>query len=135
MTWRSHADPLPAELTHDTLMLLRDYIGMQRRPATNSEVIGAVRRLRLHYSEWSQLTEAEEADVWRDWCLDFKAYPKALLDQACLLWRNSTAKKPPTAGQLKASVQKELERLGWAEWIMGRAMIAVNDPERRWRDS
>lgn len=116
-------------------MLLRDYIGMQRKPATNAEVIAAVRRLRLHYSEWSQLTEAEEADVWRDWCLDFKAYPKALLDKACQIWRNSTAKKPPTAGQLKASVSEELKRLGWAEWIMGRAMLAVNDPERRWRDS
>lgn len=134
MTWRSHADPLPSELTHDTLALLRDFIANQRRPATNAEVIAAVRRLRLHYSEWSQLSEAEEADVWRDWCLDFKAYPKALLDQACAIWRNSSAKKPPTSGQLKDKVADELKRLGWAEWIMGRAMQAVNDPERRWRD-
>jgi hypothetical protein len=133
MAWRSHADPLPVDLTDDMLMRLRDFIQEQRRPATNAEVIAAVRRLRLHYSEWSQLSEAEEADVWRDWCLDFKAYPKALLDQACGIWRNSSAKKPPTSGQLKDKVSDELKRLGWAEWIMSRATQAANDPERRWR--
>lgn len=135
MAWRSHADPLPSDLTDDVLNELRTFIAVQRRPATNAEVIAAVRRLRLHYSEWSQLSEAEEADVWRDWCFDFKAYPKAMLDQACAIWRNSSAKKPPTAGQLKDKVADELKRLGWAEWIMGRAIQAAADPERRWRGS
>lgn len=131
--WRSHADPLPTELTPAAIEELAAFIRDQRRPATNAEVVSAVRRLRQHFGEWSQLTETEEAEVWRDWCLDFKSYPKAMLEEACAKWRNSTAKKPPTPGQLKDKVAKELERLVWAEWMIDRAKQAVGDSERRWR--
>lgn len=130
--WKPHSDPLPADLDEAALDAISAHVRQQQRPATNAEVVNAIRRLRQHYGEWSQLTETEEAEVWRDWCLDFKAYPKAMLEDACRLWRNSTAKKPPTPGQLKEKVRVELDRLTWVDAMLPRARQALNNPGRMW---
>lgn len=131
--WKSFQEPLPDEIDAHALDLIDDDVRAALRPATNAEVIGAVKRLRMHYGEWSQLTEAEEADIWRDWILDFKSYPHGLLMEACAGWRNSTAKRAPTAGQLKALVQRDFERLRHLENQSSRARRALQDPMRFWR--
>ena len=133
MAWKPHSEPLPDELNTEALDAIDAHIRVTLKPATNQQVVSAIRRLRQHYGEWSQLTETEEAEVWRDWCLDFRAYPHALLEQACSLWRNSTAKKPPTPGQLKDKVRVEQERLTWAAAMLPRARTALTDPDRMWR--
>lgn len=132
-SWKSFGEPLPADITPHALDLIEADTRAAMRPATNAEVISLIKRLRMHYGEWSQLTEAEEQDIWRDWLLDFKAYPKSMLDDACSTWRNSTAKRPPTPGQLKALVQRDYERLRHLEFQAGRARRAITDPEREWR--
>lgn len=132
-SWKSFQEPLPTDLSPATLDAIEEDVRGQLIPATNAEVVGAIKRLRMHYGEWSQLTEAEEADIWRDWLLDFKAYPRTLLMDACIAWRNSTAKRPPTPGQLKALVQRDFERLRHIENQVSRARRALTDPERTWR--
>lgn len=132
-SWKPYSDPLPADIDTAVLDAVEAAVSAQMRPANNAEVISAIKRLRMHYGEWSQLTEAEEADVWRDWCLDFKAYPKALLDEACALWRNSKEKRPPTSGQLKDKVRRDLERLRHIGWQASKARTATADIERMWR--
>ena len=132
-SWKSFNEPLPDSITGDALDLIEADTRAQMRPATSAEVVSLVKRLRMHYGEWSQLTEAEEQEIWRDWLLDFKAYPKVLLEEACSAWRNSTAKRPPTPGQLKASVQRDFERLRHLEFQASRARRALADPERTWR--
>lgn len=131
--WKSFNEPLPDDITEYTLEVIETDTREQIRPATNAEVVSAIKRLRMHYGEWSQLTEAEEADIWRDWLLDFKSYPRGLLLDACTSWRNSTAKRPPTPGQLKALVQRDFERLRHMEFQAGRARRALSDTERTWR--
>lgn len=132
-SWKSFQEPLPDEIDAHALDLIEDDVRAALRPATNAEVIAAVKRLRMHYGEWSQLTEAEEADIWRDWILDFRSYPHGLLMDACAGWRNSLAKKAPTAGQLKGLVQRDFERLRHLEGQASRARRAIKDPERTWR--
>lgn len=133
-SWKSILhEPLPDDVDEAALDRIESVVRTQITPATNAEVIGAVKRLRLHYGEWSQLTQDEEADIWRDWLLDFKAYPKGLLIDACAAWRNSEAKKAPSPGQLKALVKNDMARLRHLEMQAGRARRALKDDERVWR--
>lgn len=133
LTGWNASGPLPADLDEEAVNAIAEYVRDQNRPALNKEVVALVKRLRMHYGEWSQLTEDEEAEIWRDWLLDFKRYPKALLERACSLWRNSTAKRAPTPGQLKDIVKKEGAQLVWLEAMLPRARAALADPDRRWR--
>lgn len=84
------------------------------QPATLADIATTLERLSLHYPQLRR-TDAEARLHVRDWAEDFADYPADLIAEAARLWRNSTAERYPTPGQLKAlvaGVWKHRRRLG-----------------------
>lgn len=91
------------------------------RPATLADIVTTLERLALHYPQLRR-TDAEARLVIRDWAQDLTDYPADLIAEAARLWRNSTAERYPTPGQLKALVAgmwDHRQRLGRRaqEWL------------------
>ena len=77
-------------------------------PAQDSEIAVLIERLRANYPEFDDLPETVLELTVEDLINDLEGFPATLLHEACKRWRNSEARRAPTAGQLKALVAKEL---------------------------
>ncbi len=76
-------------------------------PAQDDEIAVLIERLRANYPEFDELPETVLELTVEDLIIDLEGFPATLLREACKRWRNSEARRAPTAGQLKAMVAKE----------------------------
>ena len=116
-----HRDDLPP-IDRETLVAWKDALDADLVPATEDEVAICVERLRANYTEFEELEEALIAMVVDDLLDDLSGYPRKFLIEACRRWRNSPAKRAPTAGQLKEMVAKEFDDV-WANAVMVRVAL------------
>ena len=128
-SWRHwDREPLPADVTPARIAATEAQIALTLAPIAPAEMASRVEALRAHYGEWSDLPPALARQMNEDWLADFSGYPARLFAQACSLWRNSTAKRAPTPGQLKELVEPELLRIRHLAWQLQRARQHVQEP-------
>lgn len=124
--WKPWDDePLPTEVTRAALDALEHDLAVMLAPIKPTDLAAHIESLRAHYGEWGDLEINLAKRVNADWLVDFEGYPAGLFVEACRRWRNSAAKNPPTAGQLKAIVEGDLKRLKHVGWQTEKARRAL----------
>jgi len=107
--WRG--EPLPRECTPQALASLERALAEREPGATRREIVAELELLRAHYGEWGDVPAQIAEGVWLQWFTDLAGLPLGLLREACRRWRNSAAKRPPTPGELLATIADERRAL------------------------
>ena len=129
-SWRHwEREPLPSDVNPARIAATEAQIANTLAPIAAAELASRVEALRAHYGEWSDLPPALARQMNEDWLADFDGYPSRLFARACSLWRNSSAKRAPTPGQLKELVEPELLRLRHLAWQLQRAKQHLEAPK------
>lgn len=123
--WMGTRDELP-KVPRQTLEAWRDEVDALLRPATDDEVAICITRLRANYPVFDDIPEVLQDMATEDLLDDLTGYPIEFLVEACKRWRNSTAVRAPTAGQLKAMVATE-HKDAVQKWSMISGALKVCD--------
>lgn len=77
--------------------------------AERAEIAAEIEALAVHCRP--PLMEVEQRASWvRDWCTDLAGFPIESIRVACRKWRQGTATKFPTPGQLIVFIEKEIPK-------------------------
>lgn len=122
--WWNH-EPLDPSISRPDLDMAAIEVAESLRPIGPTALFGEVEALRLHYGDWVDMTGPQNIRMQRDWLGDFTDWPEDLVIEACARWRNSSAKRSPTPGQLKETVEGEFHTRRSLQTLVAKALAAI----------